>query len=142
MKTIANRLIVIAAGVIAFGATAFGQNPRNSMTAEIPFAFHTVNGTLPAGTYSLSETSGALHLVVLRNTASSQGTFAGVPNYNSYRKASGGTVIEFACVDNSCSLKAIRGTHASLEYAVPNKYKDDSGKVAVISIPVKTVNAD
>ena len=139
MKTIANRLIVIAAGVFAFGVMAFGQTP---MTADIPFAFHTLGGTLPAGTYSISETRGTLHLVVLRNTSSNQGTFAGVPTYNSYRRAAGGTVLEFACVERSCSLKAIRSVDASLEYAVPNKSKDDSRKVAVISIAVKTANAD
>ena len=47
MKNIANRLIVLAASAFALGTVAFGQT---RMTAEIPFAFHTVTGTLPAGT--------------------------------------------------------------------------------------------
>jgi hypothetical protein len=141
MKTIANRLIVIAASAIAFGTVAFGQT---RVTAEIPFAFHTVNGTLPAGNYEVRETSagGASHLVLLWNTASKKGSFAGNATYNSYRTAANGTVLEFACMERGCSLKAIRSVNASLEYAAPSKSKDDSGKVAVISIAVKPVNAD
>jgi hypothetical protein len=140
MKTIANRLIVFAASAIAFGTVAFGQT---RMTAEIPFAFRTVSGTLPAGNYEVRETSagGALHIVSLWNTATQKGAFAGNPTYNAYRKTSGGTSLEFLCVERNCSLKAIRSVDASLEYPTPSKSKDDS-KVAVVTIPVKLVNAD
>jgi hypothetical protein len=142
MKTIANRLIVFAASAIALGTVAFGQT-RPMMIAEIPFAFHTVVGTLPAGNYEIRETpvGGAAHVVSLWNTATQKGAFAGNPTYNAYRKASAGTVLEFVCVERNCSLKAIRSVDASLEYATPSRIKDDS-KVAVISIPVKLVNAD
>jgi hypothetical protein len=140
MKTIANRLIVIAASTIAFGTVAFGQT---RMTAEIPFAFHTANSTLPAGTYEVRETSvgGASHVVLMRNVASQKSAFAGNPTYNAWRKASAAPVLEFVCVERSCSLKAIRTNTASLEYVVP-KSKDDAGKIAVVSIPLKPLNAD
>jgi hypothetical protein len=140
MKTIANRLIIIAASAIAFGSVAFGQT---RMTAEIPFAFHTVSGTLPAGTYEFRETSvgSASHMVLIRNTASQKSAFAGNPTYNAYRKGADSPVLEFACVERGCSLKAIKTAWASLEYVVP-KNKDDSGKVAVVSIPLKPLNAD
>ena len=141
MKTIANRLIVFAASAIAFGSVAFGQT---RMIAEIPFAFHTVSGTLPAGNYEVRETSvgAASHVVLLRNTASQKSAFAGNPTYNAYRKSATGPVLEFVCVERSCSLKAIRSVNASLEYATPSRAKDDSNKVAVLTIPVKLVNAD
>src|SRR5271169_6569579 len=110
MKTIANRLIVIAAGTIAFGTVAFGQT---RMTAEIPFAFHTATGTLPAGNYEVRETAvgGASHVVLLRNTASKKGTFAGNARLNVYRTSAKGTVIEFVCTGRNCSLKAIRSVN-------------------------------
>src|SRR5580693_78760 len=98
---IANRMIVFAAGVIAFGTVAFGQT---RMTAEIPFAFHTASGTLPAGTYELRETQtgGFPHMVILRNVATHKGGFAGNPMYNPYRTAASGAVVEFACIDSNC----------------------------------------
>jgi hypothetical protein len=140
MKTIANRLIVIAASTIAFGTVAFGQV---RMTAEIPFTFHTANGALPAGTYEIRETSvgSASHVVLLRNEASQKSAFAGNPTYNAYRKAAGAPVLEFACVERMCSLKAIKTADASFEYVVP-RTKDDMGKVALVSIPLKPLNAD
>ncbi len=135
---IANRMIVFAAGVIAFGAVAFGQT---RMTAEIPFAFHTVRGILPAGTYELRELAGNAHLVVLRNSATQQSAFAGNAMFNTWRTAANGVVVEFACVEHNCSLKAIRTGASSLEYAVPRNAKDGD-KVAVISIGLKPLNTD
>ena len=66
MKTIANRIIVIAASVIALGTVAYGQT---TMTAEIPFAFRAASATLPAGTYTFDTSSGIAHSVVIRNAA-------------------------------------------------------------------------
>jgi hypothetical protein len=141
MKTMANRMIVLAAGVIALGSVAFGQS---SMKAEIPFAFHTASGTLPAGTYELRETQlgGNPHLVILRNLASQKSAFAGVPAYNAYRTARNGSVVEFVCVERSCALKAIRTGWSSLEYATPQKSKDGEKRMAVVSIALKPLNAD
>jgi hypothetical protein len=140
MKTIANRLIVFAASAIAFGTVAFGQT---RMTAEIPFAFRTVSASLPAGNYEVRETSvgASFHMMSLWNTATQKGVFVGNPIYNPYRRAASGTQLEFVCMDRKCSLKAIRSVNASLEYPTPGKSKDDS-KVAVVTIPVKLVNAD
>jgi hypothetical protein len=139
MKTIANRLIVFAASAIAFGAVAFGQT---RMTAEIPFAFHTARTTLPAGTYEITDlqTGGNHHVVILWNTGSQKGTFAGNSMYNAYRTAPGRSVVEFACVEDVCSLKAIRTVSASLEYATPHKTWEEES--AVISIPLETRKAD
>lgn len=140
MKTIANRLIVFAVGAIAFGTVAFGQT---RMTAEIPFAFHTLNATLPAGTYELRETSTAAgsHMVLLRNVAAQKSAFAGNSIYDAYRTASHGAVVEFVCEERNCSLKAIRTSSASLEYPTPHKSRDGE-KMAVVSIALKPLNAD
>jgi hypothetical protein len=141
MKTIANRMIVLAVSAIAFGTVAFGQS---RMTAEIPFAFHTLNATLPAGTYEVRETQvgGSSHLVLLRNAASNKTSMLGGAVFNTYRTAANGAAIEFACKDGSCSLRAIRSSWSSLEYATPNKGRDKEKSMAVVSIALKPVNTD
>jgi len=141
MKTIANRLIVFAVSAIAFGTVAFGQT---RMVAEIPFAFHTAKGTLPAGTYELRDTQvgGAPHMVILRNTVTYQSGFAGNPTFNAYRTAGNGSALVFSCVEKNCALTAVRTSGYSLEYRAPRISRNEEGKVAVISIPVRQVNAD
>jgi len=63
MKNIANRMIVFAVSALAFGTVAFGQT---RMTADIPFAFRTATGKLPAGTYELRQhpNNGMVHMIV------------------------------------------------------------------------------
>jgi len=141
MKTIANRMIVLAASAIAFGTVAFGQT---RMTAEIPFAFHTLNATLPAGTYEVREAQlgGNPHLVMLRNAASNKTSMLGGAVFNSYRTSPSGAAIDFVCKDGSCSLKAIRSSWSSLEYATPNRGRDKEKSMAVVSIALKSVNTD
>jgi len=141
MKTIANRLIVFAAGAIAFGTVAFGQT---RMIAEIPFAFRTVSATLPAGNYEVRETTvgGAAHMVLFWNTATRKGALAGNPTYDIYGRSETGTVLQFACIEHRCSLKAIRSTNAALEYPTPRKTRDDDKRVAILSIALKPINSD
>jgi len=139
MKTIANRIIVIAASVIALGTVAYGQT---TMTAEIPFAFRAASATLPAGTYTFDTSSGIAHSVVIRNAATLNATFAGVALVNPFRGTKGAPVAEFTCVGRSCTLTALRSPSGSLEYAGPSKPKRSEDKVAVISVPLKTVSTD
>jgi hypothetical protein len=141
MKTIANRLIVFAASTLALGATAFGQSP---MTASIPFAFHAGRALLPAGNYEINEvsTAGAPHLLLVRNTATLKGAFAGNPLFNVYRKTNDRAFAEFVCRKDDCTLKAIRTSYGSLEYATPRRSKDIESSMAVISLPLKPLSAD
>jgi len=139
MKTIANRIIVIAASVIALGTVAYGQT---TMTAEIPFAFRTASTTLPAGTYTFDTSSGFTHSVVIRNAATLHSTFAGVALVNDFSRTKGAPVAEFTCIGRSCTLTAIRSQRGSLEYAAPSKPKKSEDKVAVISVPLKAVSTD
>jgi hypothetical protein len=141
MKTIANRIVVIAAGAIALGTVAYGQT---HMTAEIPFAFHTAAGTLPAGTYEFSQSTaaGMENIVAIRNAATLHSAFAGHAMYNVYSKAHGAPVAEFTCVKDSCTLTALRTWSGSYEYAAPRKPKDVEKDLAVISVPLKPVATD
>jgi len=141
MKTIANRIIVIAASVIALGTVAFGQT---RMTAEVPFAFRTATGTLPAGTYEFSPGTavGMENIVAIRSAATLHSSFAGHAVYNVYNKAHGSPVAEFTCVKGSCTLTAVRTWSGSYEYAAAPKPKDVEKNLAVISIPLKPIATD
>ena len=138
MKTLANRLIVFATGVFALGTLAYGQT---RMTAEIPFAFHTVTASLPAGTYQFTpQPNSGGRSVVIRNTETRKVSFAGNSLVDTYRRASDKPVVEFLCSRDNCALKAIRTSSGSLEYSVPRKLKN--AEVAVISVPLKTFATD
>jgi hypothetical protein len=138
MKTIANRILVIAASVIALGTVAYGQT---TMTAAIPFAFHAAQATLPAGTYTFDTHAGIAHNIVIRNQATLHATFGGVAILNDYSRTNGASIAEFTCVGKDCTLTAVRTRHGSLEYAAPKARKPED-KVAVISFPLRALNAD
>jgi hypothetical protein len=138
MKTIANRLIVFAAGVFALGSVAYGQT---RMTAEIPFAFHTATASLPAGTYQFApQANSGGHMVVIRNVETRNASLAGWAVHNVYDTAKNKPVVEFLCGANGCSLKAIRTAAGSLEY--PAQHKSKKAEVAVISVPLKSLATD
>jgi len=139
MKTIANRLIVFAAGALALSTVAFGQT---RMTAEIPFSFHTVSGTLPPGTYSFDRIRGVglSQAVVLTNSKTKTSVVAGNPMFDSWHKSPGAPVVVFACTRDVCALKAIRTSEGTSEYAVP--HNPGRAEVAEISVPLKTLSVD
>jgi hypothetical protein len=138
MKTIANRLIVIAASAFALGTLAFGQT---SLTAQIPFAFRTAGGNLPAGTYQLSSVSvGGASSVIIRDAASGKASFVGSGMLNVYKKAPENPVVVFRCAGSNCSISAIRTGWGSVEYNAPKTPKN--AEVAVIEVPLKALSAD
>jgi len=139
MKTIANRMIVIAASVIALGTTAFGQN---RMTAEIPFSFRTASGTLPAGTYEFNRAPSAVpgHSIIIRNVATDKSVFAGNALYNAWSKATDAPVAVFLCGSDGCALRALKTRDGSTEYNVP-KSKDHE-KMAEIKVPMRPRSTD
>ncbi len=140
MKTVANRLIVFAASALAFGTVAYGQT---RMTAEIPFAFHTATGTMPAGTYSFSKLrlNGAENMISVQNTATHRTLSAGMATVDVYRRTDDPArpVLKFLCLDGDCSLKAIISGDGSLVYQTPQK---SSAKETVVSLPMKLSNGD
>jgi len=142
MNAFANRLIVFAASALAAGTMAYGQN---RMTAEIPFAFNTVAGTQPAGTYEFRSlpTNGTDHLISVQNTATNRTTVAGLPMFDSWHKASGpNPTLEFVCQASACSLRAIVTGDGSLIYSTPGKRSAKRYPVAVISVPLKVLSSD
>jgi hypothetical protein len=144
MKNVANRLIVFAASALAFGTVAFGQN---RMTAEIPFAFQTATGTLPAGTYTFTRAklNGSDHLITVQNVATYQSLSAGIPMFDDYDKAGkSGASIDFACVAGKCSLKAVRTVSGTMVYLTPRRPRaeEKASPMALVTIPAKVSNGD
>lgn len=141
MKNVANRMIVIA--VSALGTVAFGQSP---MTAQIPFAFRTTTGTMPAGTYQLREAklNGLEHVIYLHNTATGQTNAAGVPIYDQWTRAKSNPSIVFACAADVCSLKAIKTDSGTLEYSTPRQSAkgEKAPQVSMVSIPMTASNGE
>ena len=137
MKTFTNRIALFAAGAVVLGTMAYGQ----TMKAEIPFAFHTANATLPAGGYvintrSISETGNTIRLV---NAATHRGVYVMATQADPDR--TGRSSLVFLCGSRGCSLSAIRTSRGTLTYPAPHKAAHDREAVAVISIPL-TLNAD
>jgi hypothetical protein len=144
MKTIANRIAVFAAGLLAFGTS--GAFAQSRMTADIPFAFETVTGTLPAGTYEVTEVhmGGAQHLMLLRNKETGKTSSVGIPVWDEWKRAGDrGPRVEFSCKAGACSLSAIRTFDGSMEYSgpsLPKNLKEDV--VALVAVPLKAASGD
>jgi hypothetical protein len=149
MKIAANRLIVFAASALALGSVAFGQTGMEnaSLTAKIPFAFRTVSGTMPAGTYRIASVSlnGLQHVIYLQNTEDWKSISAGIPTFDPYKPApEHRATMDFACRADVCTLRAIRTSAGSLLYAAPHpsRAKEKDAPVALISIPLQPSNGE
>jgi len=132
MKTLANRLVMFAASAVVFGTMAYGQ----TMKAEIPFAFHTANATLPAGSYAINTraTNSSDRTIRLWNTATQRGVY--VMGTQADPDRSGRSSLVFLCSNQGCSLSAIRTSERTFTYPAPHKAARDKEAVAVISIPL------
>jgi hypothetical protein len=137
MKNVANRLIVFAVSALAFGTAAFAQTVT---TAEIPFAFRTVTGTLPSGTYRFTETrTSGNSLMVIENATTGEKRMIGAPMFDHWGTANKRVPsVDFVCVDGACSLKALNTGEGALVYQTPRQSRSDNAQVSVISVPAKT----
>jgi len=138
MKSIMHRIAVFAASAVVLGTTAFGQTMV--MKAQIPFAFHSGNATLPAGSYTLtSDAHNATQLTRLRNASANVAVYSvGSPN-DSW--AAGRTAVIFRCGSEGCRLSAIRTAAGTITYYTPGKTAREK-EVAVNAVLVRASNAD
>ncbi|MDP9170956.1 MAG: hypothetical protein M3N54_10095 [Acidobacteriota bacterium] len=138
MKTLANRIAQLTAGVIVLGGMAYGQNV---MKADIPFAFRASNTTLPAGSYTLIEQTGSgVVNVRLWNGATRRSvlTTSGPLDTHSGGKPS----VTFLCTGDKCSLSRIRSGVGTVAYAAPHKSRQEKQVAAEVSIPMAAVRGD
>ena len=137
MKNIANKIAAFAVTAVVLGAAAFGQTQKVVMKAEIPFAFHTARGTMPAGNYVVTENySGIQRMFALRNTDSNKTLLvSGVGlNYNS----ADATTMSFRC-DDGCELVKIQTTSNAVEF--PQHRASHAWEAAVVAIHLTPANA-
>ena len=136
MKTLATRLMIFAASAVVLGTMAYGQI---NVKAEIPFAFHTANGTLPAGTYQLIDQSNhnSPYIVRLSNSSTRQGVFLTSLPPDSYR--TGRAALVFTCGNRGCRLSQIRTSAGTYTYYVPPKAGRNKESASVVEIPLINV---
>jgi hypothetical protein len=138
MKNIANRIVVFAVSAVALGTVAFAQSQRVAMKAEIPFAFHTSNGTMPAGRYQ-----------VIDNYAGTQGVFA-LRNMDTYKTVvvsgwpqdnhpSSTASVTFRC-DDGCELAGIKTSIHTFNFA--KHWSNRAREVAILANSVKSVDGE
>jgi hypothetical protein len=133
MKTLANRIVMFAASAAALATMAYGQ-PRAK--AEIPFAFHTANATLPAGSYLVSRVSrGIVGELLLENTVSHRSAIVLGTEFDARTTASQPGIV-FACVNGNCSLSAIRMGNGTLNFPARNKALVEQETASIVAIPL------
>ncbi len=139
MKPITNRIATLAAAAVVLSTMAYGQT--NTMKAEIPFAFSTPSGKLPAGAYVVtdeSKTSGS-HIAALHSANSKKVVLVLGTQKDYYKK--GDSAILFLCGEKGCALSGIRTADGTVSYNVPRQSKHDK-EVALVAVPVQSVKAD
>ena len=138
MKTLANRLIMLAVSAAGIGM-AYGQT---QMKAEIPFSFRIATRTLPPGEYLIYRQSlGVMTSMVLENIASHYTVYAVGGYVDSYERFSHPSAV-FSCVYGGCSLSAIKTDNGTLNYARHKAVREQSSQVSVVSIPLKSAKGE
>lgn len=138
MKSLVNRIAMMAASALVLGTMAYGQT---EMKAQIPFAFHTVSGTLSAGDYVISRD--VLHngapIVSLSNKATRKtvvvaGISSGVDG--------GSAAVLFQCTEEGgCVLAGIRAPGVNYAFKTgPRSPRDREAKT--VAIALSPVHAD
>jgi hypothetical protein len=141
MKSFANRLAIFAASAVVLGTMAYGQTTLN---AEIPFAFHTANATLPAGNYTISRVAGAsvTSTLVLYNKDLRRSVMAASLPIDMFHKAAEKPVMVFACAEQGCTLREIKTSHGTYSYPSAHKESRDREAVSMIEVPLTPRNVD
>lgn len=105
MKTLKNKLMIVAATVAAAAGTASAQ----SMTVKVPFSFSVQKSVLPAGNYMVSPLGGntARPIFNLRNTDTKRPflimPIAALDTGRGYGEAK----LVFRCLEGDCALAQI-----------------------------------
>ena len=134
MKTFANRLVLFAASALALGTIAWGQS--SAMYAQIPFAFQTTHGWMPAGNYTLVNNM-SNKTVGLKNRDLGETAvvlYRDLGSRNSNRAA-----VKFRC-DDGCELVGIE----TPDYVISLfAHKSSRAKeIAILARPVAVANGN
>jgi hypothetical protein len=139
MKSLMNRVAMLAAGAMMLGTMAYGQT---QLTAKIPFAFRTSNGNFPAGDYTIvrSTLNTGTVLLTLRNEKTHEKAF--VPGGLNDLWNVGSPAALFRCSDESgCALQSIRTPEIAVAYNTSRKHARDKEAVVRV-VALRPINAD
>jgi hypothetical protein len=141
MKSFTNRFAIFAASAVVLGTMAYGQT---TMKADIPFAFHTSNATLPAGTYTVNQVSGASSINTIRlfDTATHRSVLTVSLPPDVSRTAPEKPSMVFACGEQGCTLREIKTANGTFSYPSGHKAARDREALSMVQIPLTPRNAD
>jgi hypothetical protein len=137
------RIAFLAAGALVPGAVAYSQTTP-TMKANIPFAFRAANKVLPAGEYTISNVStrNGSPIVLLR--ANGVNGVYELGTHNDPHLA-GAPTVTFRC-GSICELTAIRTSAGTTHYSTSRPKAEErpkaQEKVALVTVPLRTVNGD
>lgn len=136
MKTLTNKLMIVAAAVAAAAGTASAQ----SMIVKVPFSFSVEKSEMPAGNYTVTRLhqSGGQPIFNLRNTDTNRARLI-VPlvAVDTGAKAYGDTKLVFRCLEGDCRLAQIwTGSLAGAYQLAPPK----GGWDGRIRVEIKSTN--
>jgi len=131
MKNLTTKL-TIAAAVIAVAA---GAASAQTMKADVPFAFRTVNGTLEAGTYTVSidRSAGTVHI---RQAHGNESAFLLPTSPIGANKESEAKLV-FSCGAGPCTLVQVWTGPDRPAYQFRRPKQDRNEEASLVAIPLQ-----
>jgi hypothetical protein len=130
--------IVLTAGLsVLLGSSTLSAQSQKAV-ANIPFAYHVGENTLPAGTYTIAKSSSSQSVFALRETDTGHEIF--VPVVQQDTGAKNAWNLSFSCYAGECSLSQIRmaGDSYNLTARPPVRLASNRiGLAAMISVPLR-----
>jgi hypothetical protein len=140
MNILTNRIALLAAGAVVLGSMAYGQT--TSVKAEIPFAFRTSAGTLPAGVYTIrsERATGPFSVTSLGSDALKEKVFVTRLSQD-YNPNNTKAAVIFHCGDAGCALDSIRSGDGMTSY-YPNLHSRRDKEVAIAATGSRYVKSE
>jgi hypothetical protein len=133
MKRHLNNIVLTAGLSVLLGSSILSAQSQKAV-ANIPFAYHVGEKSLPAGTYTIAKSSSSQSVFALRETETGHEIFMPVVQQDTGAKNAWN--LSFSCCAGECSLSQIR--MAGDSYSPTAKPPVRLGKVAaMISVPLR-----
>jgi len=141
MKSLMNRIAIVAAGALMAGTAAYGQE---KVVAEIPFAFQMSGFAMPAGNYEvIGRPGGASIIFAFRNLTTGKTGLAANGIFTANQTPSGTTQLVFACSGPKCALAAVKTSAGARNYYPTMKLSArEKEELATVEIAVRAVKAE
>lgn len=130
MKNLTTKLMIAAAVM----AVAAGAASAQTMKADVPFAFRTANGTLEAGTYTVSIDRAAGTVHIYQAHGNENAFLLPLARIGTDRQSAAKLV--FSCGADHCTLVQIwSGPYsAAYEFARPKTDRDEETSLVAIAV--------